>query len=180
VTDSPESNESPEVPSESNSSGSNTTKIILIVAGVGCGCLALPILGIIVAIAIPSFLNQANQAHEVEAKGFLGNMTRGQQAYHLEQEEFASSVEALEVGISPETESYSYIVVPQPDPTSSVYMTATPKQENLSGMSAAVFATDDGVTTSIICESDSPTPPALPTFDATSGEATCPPGSSQP
>ncbi|MGD1904492.1 MAG: type IV pilin-like G/H family protein [Leptolyngbyaceae cyanobacterium] len=180
MTDSPGNNESPEVSSESSSSGSNTTKVILIVAGVGCGCLALPIIGIIAAIALPSFLNQADRARESEAKVFLGTMTRGQQAYYLEQEEFASSIEALEVGLSDDSPSYSYAVVPQPDPTSSVYITATPKESSLSGMSAAVFATEDGSTTPIICESDSPTPPALPSFDATSGEATCPPGSSQP
>ncbi|HBB34438.1 MAG TPA: hypothetical protein DC064_22270, partial [Cyanobacteria bacterium UBA9273] len=38
------------------------------------------IIGILSAIALPSFLNQANKAKESEAKQYTGSMNRAQQA----------------------------------------------------------------------------------------------------
>ncbi|HIK54809.1 MAG TPA: prepilin-type N-terminal cleavage/methylation domain-containing protein, partial [Synechococcales cyanobacterium M55_K2018_004] len=42
------------------------------------------IIGILSAIALPSFLNQANKARQSEASTYVGSMNRGQQAYYLE------------------------------------------------------------------------------------------------
>ncbi len=39
------------------------------------------IIGILSAIALPSFLNQANKAKESEAKQYLSAINKGQQAY---------------------------------------------------------------------------------------------------
>lgn len=72
------------------------------------------IIGILAAIALPSFLNQASRARETEAQTNLGAVNRGQQAFLLEYGEFAHSnsgedidndgteetgLEALDVGI---------------------------------------------------------------------------------
>jgi type II secretory pathway pseudopilin PulG len=46
------------------------------------------IIGILAAIALPSFLNQANKAKQSEAKTYVGSMNRGQQAYFLENDTF--------------------------------------------------------------------------------------------
>ncbi|MEO0989023.1 MAG: prepilin-type N-terminal cleavage/methylation domain-containing protein [Cyanobacteria bacterium J06639_14] len=47
------------------------------------------IIGILAAIALPSFLNQASRARETEAQTNLGAINRGQQAWLLEEGELA-------------------------------------------------------------------------------------------
>ena len=71
------------------------------------------IIGILSAIALPSFLNQANKARQSEAKTYIGSMNRAQQAYYLENAQFVSdqtSFEDLAMGISTETDNYTYRV----------------------------------------------------------------------
>jgi type IV pilus assembly protein PilA len=65
------------------------------------------IVGILSAIALPTFLDQAGKARESEAKTNLGALNRGQQAYRLENGEFASSISDLDVGIQDDIYSYS-------------------------------------------------------------------------
>jgi type IV pilus assembly protein PilA len=65
------------------------------------------IIGILAAIALPSFLNQANKARESEAKTYVGSINRAQQAYFLEQTTFGANLTALELGIS-DSVSYAY------------------------------------------------------------------------
>jgi type IV pilus assembly protein PilA len=66
------------------------------------------IIGILAAIALPSFLNQANKARESEAKTYVGSINRGQQAYYLEQDKFGTNVAAIEIGIPTKTTYYEY------------------------------------------------------------------------
>lgn len=66
------------------------------------------IIGILSAIALPSFLNQANKAKQSEAKTYVGSMNRGQQAYYLENSEFTTDVNELGIGIKTQTELYDY------------------------------------------------------------------------
>lgn len=68
------------------------------------------IIGILAAIALPSFLNQANKARQSEAKTYIGSMNRGQQAYRLENRAFANSFGNLAIGIPSITEYYTYRV----------------------------------------------------------------------
>ena len=42
------------------------------------------IIGLLAAIALPSFLSQADKARFAEAKAYIGTMSRLQQAYYLE------------------------------------------------------------------------------------------------
>ena len=65
------------------------------------------IVGILSAIALPTFLDQAGKARESEAKTNLGALNRGQQAYRLENGEFAGSISDLDVGIQNDIYSYS-------------------------------------------------------------------------
>jgi type IV pilus assembly protein PilA len=67
------------------------------------------IIGILAAIALPSFLNQANKARQSEAQTYVGSMNRAQQAYYLENNSFGS-LAGLELGIS-DSKSYAYTVV---------------------------------------------------------------------
>ncbi|MDK2409577.1 type IV pilin-like G/H family protein [Aphanizomenon sp. PH219] len=75
------------------------------------------IIGILSAIALPSFLNQAKKAKQSEAKTYVGSMNRGQQAFYTENDTFGTSVLSLGIGISTTTTNYTY--------TSNAYLTGT-------------------------------------------------------
>ena len=66
------------------------------------------IIGILAAIALPSFLNQANKARQTEATTNVGAINRGQQAYVLEEAHFADRVSALGIGIKVESKNYIF------------------------------------------------------------------------
>ena len=68
------------------------------------------IIGILSAIALPSFLNQANKAKQSEAKTYVGSINKGHQAYYTEKTEFTSDIAALGVGIETQTTNYKYTV----------------------------------------------------------------------
>jgi prepilin-type N-terminal cleavage/methylation domain-containing protein len=74
------------------------------------------IIGILAAIALPSFLNQANKAKQSEAKTYVGSMNRAQQAYYLENSTFAlqQNFSELGLGIKTETTNYSYSISTAP------------------------------------------------------------------
>jgi type IV pilus assembly protein PilA len=66
------------------------------------------IIGILSAIALPAFLNQANRARQSEAVTYVGSVNRGQQAYRLENPEFAPTIDLLGLGIQTKTKFYVY------------------------------------------------------------------------
>jgi type IV pilus assembly protein PilA len=70
------------------------------------------IIGILSAIALPSFLNQANKAKQSEARTYVGSMNRTQQAYYLEKQAFASQADFadLGLGITTSTANYGYSI----------------------------------------------------------------------
>jgi type IV pilus assembly protein PilA len=68
----------------------------------GCGCLVLlilltPVIGVLVFSLF--FLCNANKAKQSEAKQYVGSMNRAQQAKFAENGTFATSVDALGLGI---------------------------------------------------------------------------------
>ncbi|MDJ0706363.1 MAG: type IV pilin-like G/H family protein [Leptolyngbyaceae cyanobacterium MO_188.B28] len=67
------------------------------------------IIGILAAIALPSFLNQASKARQAEAKQTLGAVVRGQQAYRLENPTFADEIAKLALGVKSQTKNYNYV-----------------------------------------------------------------------
>ena len=124
------------------------------------------IIGILSAIALPAFLNQANKARAAEAKSNIGAINRAQQAYVLASPEFVTDNEKfrqLEMGIKTQTENYVYAIAEGED--GSALATATPttpeKPAVLKGFigKVAIGSTaEGGETTSItvICESLDP------------------------
>jgi type IV pilus assembly protein PilA len=105
------------------------------------------IIGILAAIALPSFLNQANRARESEASTYTGTINRAQQAYRLENPSFAPYFNLLEAGIGSTTgttdadivtDFYTYTIVSADSGRSD--MTAVPSDPNLHGFRGCVNA----------------------------------------
>jgi hypothetical protein len=132
------------------------------------------------------FENQANKAREAEAETYLKSMLRGQQAYFLEQEQFAGDLQSLSLGISEETEHYVY-AIDLPDPSGQIAMvTAMAKQPELRSFTGAAFAIADSqgefiTTATELCVSDKPgqASPAMPELNQTGDqvEVVCAEGS---
>lgn len=74
------------------------------------------IIGILAAIALPSFLSQANKAKQAEAKAYVSALNRTQQAYYLEKNRFADSINQLGVGLSQSTDAFQYGITPPSAP----------------------------------------------------------------
>ncbi|MGF1515064.1 MAG: type IV pilin-like G/H family protein [Elainellaceae cyanobacterium] len=68
------------------------------------------IIGILSAIALPSFLNQANRARESEAQTYVGTLNRGQQAFYLEENRFTTEISELGLGLNTDTDNYVYAI----------------------------------------------------------------------
>lgn len=126
---------------------------------------SIVIIGILSAIALPSYLNQAAKTRASEAKTNLGTINRSQQAYRLERGSFAPSIADLDAKI---TGKY-YLFLVSGNSSSSATATA---QNNLSDMkisSAGVNQTND-VFTQVICETVDTKPintaPTNPTVNA--------------
>jgi type IV pilus assembly protein PilA len=56
------------------------------------------------------FLDSPHQSKQSEAKVYVGSMNRAQQAIFIEKSAFATSVNALGIGIKTETTNYNYSV----------------------------------------------------------------------
>lgn len=116
---------------------------------------------------------------EDETLNNLGALSRAQQAYFLEESQFAATIEDLGLGTNSETENFNYgIDTVEGD---RVYMTATAKNPDTKSFGALVFVDESsgpGITQRLLCATDEPaqTPPDIPTL--ADGEAECAAGSS--
>ena len=66
-----------------------------------------------VLLVLPSFLSVAScgqKGKQAEAKQNIGSTNRAQQAYFLDNQTFANSMEAMGIGIKPQTVNYNYSV----------------------------------------------------------------------
>ncbi|MBD2201229.1 type IV pilin-like G/H family protein [Calothrix sp. FACHB-1219] len=82
------------------------------------------IIGILSAIALPSFLNQAKKAKQSESKTYVGSMNKGQQAYYTENDEFATSVNDTGIGIKSTTSNYNYFTTAATGTGTNTYATS--------------------------------------------------------
>ncbi|MCU0525123.1 MAG: type IV pilin-like G/H family protein [Elainella sp. Prado103] len=98
------------------------------------------IIGILAAIALPSFLNQANKARQSEASTYVGTLNRAQQAYYLENRAFEADFDKLEVGLPSETKDYKY----KSEVTATeAFSYGDPIKTDLKGVSGRVYVTTD-------------------------------------
>jgi prepilin-type N-terminal cleavage/methylation domain-containing protein len=117
------------------------------------------IIGILSAIALPSFLNQANKAKQSEAKTYTGSMNRAQQAYYLENTAFSSQIGTLGLGIATQTVNYQYSAVLLSGGTSVVsnqaqVILATAPLKSYVGIVEVTTqaATSEATTVAVLCE----------------------------
>jgi type IV pilus assembly protein PilA len=118
------------------------------------------IIGILSAIALPSFLNQANKAKQSEGKTYVGSMNRAQQTHYLENGKFASNLSELGLGIAEKTTNYNYAIVLATGTTIGVTNQARPQTNGVKAYIGGVKlgnvnATNEGTTVAVLCEAKS-------------------------
>jgi len=124
----------------------------------------LVVLGILVAIALPSFLNSPNKCCGNEAKQNISSMNRAQQAYYLENGAFTSTVENLGLGITTQTTKYIYTIdrgIVTNTRQTYVINQAISRKAHLSGYSGRVDLgtiprTTEVTTFAVVCEAKEP------------------------
>ena len=138
------------------------------------------IIGILAAIALPSFLNQSNKAKQSEAKTYVGTLNKGQQAYFTEKNRFGSDVAILGIGVKTTTENYEYASAGTAYnggviTANAALSAATSKAVALRGYAGrvqlhTVQTTSDVTSLSVLCEANTAGTTAAPL--ATVGDAT--------
>lgn len=113
------------------------------------------IIGILSAIALPSFLNQANKGKQSEAKQYVGSLNRSQQAYYLENGTFGASIDQLGIGIKTQTENYAYGVTSGTSQVTNNGASLKPALKSYAGnvvLSTLQNTSSDATTLAILCE----------------------------
>lgn len=132
------------------------------------------IIGILAAIALPSFLSQANKAKQSEGKQYISSLNKGQQAYYVENNKFGSTVSELGIGLKTQTSNYVYEMTGIASAATSL---AKPTNtEALKGYTGGVglvqvAGSDAKTAQSILCETTVPGNPVAPVYGAS--EVTC-------
>ncbi|GCL34202.1 PHA accumulation regulator DNA-binding-like protein [Planktothrix agardhii CCAP 1459/11A] len=133
------------------------------------------IIGILAAIALPSFLNQANKAKQSEGKQYISSLNKGQQAYYAEKTAFGTTVEDLGIGIKSQTSNYSYELGAAANTGVDAISNAKPSNTSaLKGYAGNVFlvtAGDAKTTSTVLCETSEPGNPSMATGKTSCTEA---------
>ena len=141
------------------------------------------IIGILAAIALPNFFNQAAKAKQSEAKQNIGIVNRAQITHRTENNQFAASFDTLALGTltgssTATTTNYSYTIAGSIDTATII---ATARDASLKaysgGNSRDTTVSNDTVIASIICEANTPGTAAasVPIVNNTAAP-TCPSG----
>ncbi len=116
------------------------------------------IIGILAAIALPTFLNQTAKAKQSEAKSTISSVNTAQTAYRTQNSSFAGDFTYLGLGIPTLTNNYSYLVVGGGQDT--VGVQAAAKDTSLKGYSGGTVrfsdANSQSAIASVICENTAP------------------------
>jgi type IV pilus assembly protein PilA len=154
----------------------------------GCGCLLLIIgIGVMNAMVLPLFLNNGHIPKQSENKQYVSAMNRAQEALFIEKSAFATSFDALGLGIKTETTNFKYSIRIT---KKAAFNYGVSKEKDLKSYVGGVFlvpvkkvepnaAKEEIPTTSILCEADSPgtIKPAEPTCE--NGKMACGKGTTQ-
>ena len=115
------------------------------------------IIGILAAIALPSFLNQTTKAKQSEAKTYVATISKTQQAYFTEKGTFAPALTFLSLGTPTATDNYSYIPLSTTDVAVAVgTSTLKPNLKVYYGRisTGSITAISELYSNSIICETE--------------------------
>lgn len=137
------------------------------------------IIGILSAIALPSFLNQAAKAKQSEAKQFVGAVNRAQQAFRIENSSFATDVAKLGIGLPTSTTNYIYGVTGAVD--TAIVGAVAKDATSLKSYSGGVVVLASGETAALSCQTTGvgATPPTLSLTASAATAPDCPSGSEQ-
>lgn len=140
------------------------------------------IVGILSAIALPSFLNQTTKARQAEAKSYVGALNKGQHAYYSEKLIFSDDINRLGIGLSANTQNYLYIA--EGDPallTTRITNKAISRKiavRSYVGVIAMVPTTNESLIKYMICNSNNPNHivggTAISNGDIVANEPICP------
>lgn len=125
--------------------------------------------------------NQLQKAIQAEGRTYVGSLNRASQAYFLEMSSFTDDIDRLGVGISKETKNYSYSLVVV-GAKKAVQTIAIAKRDDIKSYTGLTYVTSDkdGISKTIICESDRPTTQKPASPEIVKNEAKCPSGYIQP
>lgn len=120
------------------------------------------IIGILAAIALPSFLSQAAKAKQSEAKSYVGAVNRAQQTFRIENSSFASDVAALQIGIPTQTTDYLYKVL-FANESQTIFVATANDSSTLRSYAGGVIVTQEGQTSAAACQTTTPSaaPPGI-------------------
>ncbi|UNU24675.1 type IV pilin-like G/H family protein [Microcoleus vaginatus] len=146
-------------------------------------------IGVIGAIALPSLFQDTTCGNTptMEPRQYVGSMNRAQKALFIEKSAFATSFDALGLGIKTETTNFKYSIRAT---KKAAFNYGVSKKKDLKSYVGGVFivpaknfepnaAKEERTTTSILCEADSPGTinPAEPTYE--NGKIACGKGTTQ-
>lgn len=140
------------------------------------------IIGILSAIALPSFLNQANKAKESEAKQYAGSMNRAQQSKFAEAGTFVTQIDLLGIGIKTQSTNFKYVIVSSTGVTKDVANQAIPIVGALRAYTGSVVvgqvsSTSETTTLAVLCVTNATQTTAL--VGVTNNPPTCAAGSDE-
>lgn len=119
---------------------------------------------------------------EKQARTIVGTLTRGQQAYYLENTKFAKTIKEIGLPLNNEDKSYRYQVISGKPENTKVMLLATPKRKGLTAFVGLVNVSvikesQEATTLAVVCQSNQLTQqiPDFPTI-APDAQPTCPSG----
>ena len=138
------------------------------------------IIGILAAIALPNFLNQAGKAKQSESKQNIALVNKTQNSYRAENNNFATSFNVLAIGSitgesSGSTVNFSYTIAGATD-TATVFSNPIDKSLHAHSGGATRFsnAQSQSVIGTVMCEQIATgTAATLPTMSSTTSAPTC-------
>src|SRR4028119_2187948 len=144
----------------------------------------VPVLMILSAISLPSFLCVSSKATESKSKQYVGAMNRSQQAQYAEDGAFSNSMNALGLGLKTQTTNYKYSILATKN-AAFTYGVPIRETKELTSYIGAVFlvpvsqaANKEKTTVSILCAANSPGNTQPPDPILQNGNPVCAAGSS--
>lgn len=119
------------------------------------------IIGVLSAIALPSFLGQASKARQSEAKLTIGSALKAQSTYYIENQTFTGDWGEMGLGLYKETSNYKYELLrvePKGQLTEQIVL-ASPQKGDMRGYIGGVQVVERNTTPaviSVLCEAKKP------------------------